>query len=932
MWTVLRACLGLACFSRVVLAVDLYVTPTGNSTGDGSSAAPLDLATALSTPLAQPGDTIWLRGGVYRGSFMSTLRGTGTQPITVRQYPGERATLDGGLNQIDGGWVNFWGFEVMNSNPNRVSAEEGSAPTDLPIQDAINCTAPGVKFINLVVHDALGNGFGLWLQAPDCEVYGCVIYYNGWQGPDRAHGHGLYEQNLDGTKRVTDCVVFSQYGNGLQLYGTSATYLRNIYMTGNVFFNNGIIAANNSGGGNVIINGPASAGGLRFIGNASYHRDKSAASVYAGWSQENADLTVQDNYLVGQFTVQNWHNLTASGNYFGSDSPLLLLIQDREIYSGTNYSWDYNQYQTEVDWYPFKLQTAVEAPLLFFPDWQTVSGLDAHSTYISGPFTGTRVFLQPNRYEPGRANITVFNWDQLPFVVVDFGASMATGTVYEVRNAQDFFAAPVRTGIYDGQPVSLPMTGLTTAVPVGQAGPPPPTGPEFNSFVVLPIADGGPAGTTSNLFANPEPIAIPAVGAATPYPAAITVSGMAGRVAKLAVSVVDLSHDWAGDLRLLLVSPTGQSAVLMAASGGGSGVINATVTLDDLAPERLPNGTPLGSGTFRPASYGTVTQFPSPAPPGFYGASLSVFAGVPPNGVWSLYVLDANPGDAGNIATGWRLQLWTENLTSQGFSSDTPVLIPSVGAGIPYPSTMAVDGVTGNVVRVTASINNLTHSWVGDLEFLLVGPGGQTLQLMGSAGSGGMSNGTLIFSDSAARLLSIAGEITSGAYQATVNSPSRGFPLPAPDGPYGTTFSAFNGFSPNGAWSLFVQDTTLADAGLIAGGWTLNFQTSTNPVTQAALDPPGAVGQTNQLFLGYLGGPLQTEPRIRLMASGRGNGGSLMVQLKVAPPSPVVLEQSTNSVDWEPIHTNLVESRYLEWTDSTPLNENSRLYRARVFH
>ena len=54
---------------------------------------------------------------------------------------------------------------------------------------------------------------------------------------------------------------------------------------------------------------------------------------------------------------------------------------------------------------------------------------------------------------------------------------------YEIRNAQDYFGPPVASGIYDGGPVSVPMTGLTVAAPVGWPAPAP-TGPEFNVFVL----------------------------------------------------------------------------------------------------------------------------------------------------------------------------------------------------------------------------------------------------------------------------------------------------------------------------------------------------------------------------------------------------------------------------------------------------------------
>jgi hypothetical protein len=77
-------------------AANFFASSTGTSAGDGSQARPWDLRTALSQPGAvRPGDTIWVRGGTYAGGHSSALNGTATAPIVVRNYNGERATVDG---------------------------------------------------------------------------------------------------------------------------------------------------------------------------------------------------------------------------------------------------------------------------------------------------------------------------------------------------------------------------------------------------------------------------------------------------------------------------------------------------------------------------------------------------------------------------------------------------------------------------------------------------------------------------------------------------------------------------------------------------------------------------------------------------------------------------------------------------------------------
>ena len=110
-------------------ATDFYASPSGSASGDGTIGKPWSLTKALSQPAGvQPGDTIWLRGGTYAGgagwnySFSCGLNGSPGAPITVAQYPGERAKLDG-RGAINGAllvqyssWVVFLDFEVTDSD------------------------------------------------------------------------------------------------------------------------------------------------------------------------------------------------------------------------------------------------------------------------------------------------------------------------------------------------------------------------------------------------------------------------------------------------------------------------------------------------------------------------------------------------------------------------------------------------------------------------------------------------------------------------------------------------------------------------------------------------------------------------------------------------------------------------------------------------
>lgn len=429
---------------------EFYVSPSGTPAGDGSLENPWSLAVALAAPPAvRPGDTIWLRGGTYRGTFESRLNGSAESPIVVRQFPGERATLDGGnsgfvsILSVSGSYTWYQGFEITSTDPVRVSAQTGSSPTDIgrgggvaTVQDP--GTGAGLKFINLVVHDTAG-GFGLWREATDLEVSGCLVYNNGWLAPDRGHGHGFYVQNLTGTKRITDNLIFANFSHGIQAYGSEAADLDNITIQGNTIFDNGLAPEYER---NVLVGGGSVARNPQIVQNILFYPGATGQNLNVGYDPYGAGsvgAVITGNYVVNGVNLFSALNtaVTMTGNSFFS--PTDASIQTR------------------------------------FPT----------NVYSMSPPAAPAVFIRRNAYEAGRANITVVNWGGAAAVPVDIGTILPIGAAYEIVDAQDFFGPPVARGVHDGSPIILPMAGLSTAPPLGLA-PFPATGLRFNVFVLLP--------------------------------------------------------------------------------------------------------------------------------------------------------------------------------------------------------------------------------------------------------------------------------------------------------------------------------------------------------------------------------------------------------------------------------------------------------------
>lgn len=486
----------VACAWGTVFGAEYYAAPDGRSAGKGTKADPLDLATAIGpgSP-ARPGDTIYLRAGTYRDGLASTVRGQRGKPVTIRAVPGERATIDcrargtddrPTLLSVNGDWTVLWGLEITCSDPGRVTRIKGSHPPDIR-RGGLTSRASHVTFINLAVHDC-SNGFGFWSGGEGGEIYGCLIYNNGWIGPDRGHGHAIYAQNKTGTKRLIDNVMFNQFSYGVHCYGSSRAFLRGFHLEGNVSFHNGSAARADSRTPAILIGGGCPAERISVVSNYTYGDSRhGGGTVQLGYSgRPNKDATVRDNYFVGQVNVRLWERVRFEGNTLIGMGSLLRLDVPKGVGVGT-YEWDRNTYVHRVGSSPpFALRRDGQGGSITWAQWRK-EGLDAHGRFLGSKPTGANVFVRPNRYEPGRAHVIVYNWDRKAAVNADLRKVLRTGQEFRIVSAQDFFGEPVVMGTYDGRGVRIPMTACRAVRPIGMPNHETPvTGPEFNVFIVLP--------------------------------------------------------------------------------------------------------------------------------------------------------------------------------------------------------------------------------------------------------------------------------------------------------------------------------------------------------------------------------------------------------------------------------------------------------------
>ena len=136
------------------------------------------------------------------------------------------------------------------------------------------------------------------------------------------------------------------------------------------------------------------------------------------------------------------------------------------------------------------------------------------------------------------------------------------------------------------------------------------------------------------------------------------------------------------------------------------------------------------------------------------------------------------------------------------------------------------------IADVSVTLNNITHTWVGDLVITLSN-GSTSVDLIARPGftgtgfgSSGDLNGTYTFVDGGA------------AFPTTLTGTQI-----VPAGSYApvTPLSAFAGQSSSGNWTLSVQDNAAGDTGAL-GSWTLNLTAVPTPGAAALLGLAGVAG------------------------------------------------------------------------------------------
>jgi hypothetical protein len=326
-------------------------------------------------------------------------------------------------------------------------------------------------------------GFGFWSEGEGGEISGCLIYNNGWHGPDRSHGHGIYTQNARGTKRIADNIVFHQFAYGIHGYGSQKANLEGFDVEGNICFQNGCLRREGDNAPGILIGGACPVKRLAVRDNVVV-----AGGIRLGyrWGTVSDDVVCTGNYADQGLVLRDFKKATIRKNTLVASSIVVMLEGEKELLT-KGLDWDDNDYFiTEGRWGDTGVIEHDKSRGLTFAQWRETTGVDAKTRFTKGQPTKLRVIVRPNAHEKGRANIAIINPQSLPEVEVDLSKVLANGDKYRIVSAKDFYGEPLAAGTYDGQPARIPMRPVKAQGVVGLPDAHlPQTEPQFGAFVVL---------------------------------------------------------------------------------------------------------------------------------------------------------------------------------------------------------------------------------------------------------------------------------------------------------------------------------------------------------------------------------------------------------------------------------------------------------------
>lgn len=378
------------------------------------------------------------------------------------------------------------------------------------------------------------------------------------------------------------------------------------------------------------------------------------------------------------------------------------------------------------------------------------------------------------------------------------------------------------------------------------------------------VAAGGAVGTaqaeTVTLF-NTQTHTIPVWPDGQPRPESASVSGIGVQYVEGPITDVDLylnalDAEFMDLLHFLLVSPSGESEVVMSYNCSDEDVGNRFLTFDQSAASEMPDGDdaecPLD--TYKPSDGDPSHPFPFEGLPGgpTYTHNFDNFDNENANGMWRLYAFTKGGGCATSQCAAQLEGGWALRIETGPFALDLPGGAVTHGPADPYPQTQirADDGKV--ITDLNVWVNGVFHNEPDDIDMVLEKVNGPRVMLMSDAcGEYDVNAYGWLFDDEAPAPMPDNGTTNicgATAQRPTDHLPGESLPAPAPPGPYASSLSAFDLTEAGGEYRLWVNDDASGREGFFTHNFQLDMQTRTPPETTIDKAPPARTTKRRATF------------------------------------------------------------------------------------
>ena len=232
--------ISLTFISQFISATNYYVSPNGNDNNDGLTVSTSFLTIERSTYAVAPGDTVFIRNGIYSKTapesvvaYMS-ISGTANNPITFRNYPNENPIIQ--MNATNWVAISISGNDYIVIDGLTIIGNADNITLAYAQSQQLNTSNPATSSNGIAITSEYNNE----TNRPHHNIIkNCKV--------SKCGGGGIYTYNADYTtienNIVSSCGWYSPYGNsGISMYqnwnsDSNNTVFKN-FITGNTCYRN----------------------------------------------------------------------------------------------------------------------------------------------------------------------------------------------------------------------------------------------------------------------------------------------------------------------------------------------------------------------------------------------------------------------------------------------------------------------------------------------------------------------------------------------------------------------------------------------------------------------------------------------------------------------------------------------------------------------